>query len=173
MKKVLTILLALTPLAFADDEIAWGPPDNGMRLGLALDQTERPPILRVLIQNTSETARTISLHWSTGCALIYPLGFTFTAISPEGSSVVVVDRVSANLPLIGVACPIDSKVDPGASYEFTLKLTGLVNEYSPPSEPTTLDSLLKAGYVLRVSADLFGNTPHWMLISGELRLPKQ
>ena len=81
MKNALAILLAFAPLTLAADEIAWGAPVDGFRLGVALDPIATSPMLRVLIENKTGKAHNVLVNYKTGTRM-YPL--RVYATSPDG-----------------------------------------------------------------------------------------
>jgi hypothetical protein len=170
MQKVLAILLAFAPLTLAADEIAWGEPVDGFRLGVGLDPTN-VHVLRVLIENRTGKAQNVLVNYKTGTRM-YPLAVYAT--SPDGKQQYwMPDSVWGNMPIIGPpSMSVYARLEAGATYEYRLVLTDLVafQPYST-SPPVNLATLLQQGYSVHVSAEFAGDPGsgiHWKLLSGEL-----
>jgi hypothetical protein len=170
MKKVLAILLAFAPLTLAADEIAWGAPVDGFRLGVAVDQSATPPVLRVLIENQTDKARNIMVNWKHETRM-YPLAVYAT--SPDGKQQYwMPDSVWGNMPMLGIFAPVYATLEPGATYEYRLVLTDLIRGQFGPRTSSSIDlaTLLRQGYSVHASADLVGEGNHptqSKLLSGE------
>ena len=171
MRKALAILLALASLTLAADEIAWGAPVDGFRLGVALDQAATPPALRVLIENKTGKAQSFLVNYKTGTRM-YPL--IAYATSPDGKQQYsLFDSVWGQMPVAGPpSVSVYARLEPGATYEYRLVLTDLVlfhpSSTSPP--PVDLATLLRQGYSVHATANLGGDPgsgTHWKLLSGE------
>lgn len=168
MRKVLAILLAFAPLTLAADEIAWGAPVDGFRLGVALDPTN-VHVLRVLIENRTGKAHNVMVNWKTGSRMYL---VTVYATSPDGKQQYsMYDSAWGNMPVISNS-PVYARLEPGATYEYRLVLTDLIRRQpSTASPPIDLATLLRQGYSVHASADLPGDPGsgvHWKLLSGEL-----
>jgi hypothetical protein len=169
MRKVLAILLAFAPFTLAADEIAWGAPVDGLRLGVSLDPSGTPPVLRVLIENTTGKAHNVLVNFKTGTRM-YPL--RVYATSPDGKQQYsMCDSVWCDMPMVGIQAPMYAKLEPGATYEYRLVLTDLVRfELPRTSPPIDLATLVRQGYSVHASADLRGDPGsgiQWKLLSGE------
>ncbi|MGH9647116.1 MAG: hypothetical protein ACRD4E_09900 [Bryobacteraceae bacterium] len=116
MRTVLAILLAFAPLTLAADEIAWGTPVDGFRLGVAVDRTATPPVLRVLIENTTAKARNVMVNWKPGTRM-YPV--TVYATSADGKQQYpMLDSVWGMMPIFGSpSSSVIARLEPGATYE--------------------------------------------------------
>lgn len=169
MRKVLAILLAFAPLTLAADEIAWGAPVDGFRLGVALDPTNIH-VLRVLIENKTGKAHNVLVNYKTGTRM-YPL--RVYATSPDGKQQYDMVDKDWDLPIIGPpSMYVYARLEPDATYEYRLVLTDLIRRQpSTASPPIDLATLLRQGYSVHASADLPGDPGsgvHWKLLSGEL-----
>src|ERR1017187_5989012 len=65
-----------------DDGIAWGPPDHGLRLGIAFGPSAPDPQLRIVFQNIDRPECLVPLGSTSGKGDVYDIEFKIT--SPAG-----------------------------------------------------------------------------------------
>jgi hypothetical protein len=178
MRILLPVLLGLAafsalPGAGKPDNIAWGPVDHGMRLGLAFGASTPEPQLRVVFQNVDRADCVLQLGSSSAKGDIYNIEFNI--VSPDGKEF---PAFNFNGPP-GVqksAQPIMIHIGKGEMHEVVQSLNKLIYvDSSGKNRP--VPEMLAQHYALRATVDTTGTAQwsrtrsEWMgkVVSGDLR----
>ena len=125
------------------DSVAWGSPNNAVRLGVAFGSEPSKPTLRVLLQNVGSDFEEVLIGHEYGDTF-YP-SMNFLATSPTGE-----EREGwwgESRPIAGRILPVTVRLDAGTIHaqEFLLK------DIIYPSQTTvTLDTLVKRQWSVRL-----------------------
>jgi hypothetical protein len=120
---VATAVAALSPASYAADEIAWGTPFDGMRLGITLDRSLPEPSFRVLLQNTTDAPCDVRIADRTGVGDIQSV--MIFGFERNGTRQVMLDK-RAPFVVSGVLTPIIVRIVPGGTHEILFPLNKLV-----------------------------------------------
>jgi len=146
LRIALTVAAMLTgvPATFCADTVAWGPVENGMRLGIGLGPASSETRLRVLFQNVGAAKQDLAI--SEDCDYL-----SFTVTAPEGKEYQVFDtRLLAAPPGPGLVIPVRRVVthlNPGAMRECRFSLKKLICVVD--RRDMTLETLLQQRYSVR------------------------
>jgi hypothetical protein len=136
--------LIAIPSVFGANTIAWGPPTNGLRLGV----NTNGPALRIVFQNDG-IERDILLGMRNGERPLYRLDFRATAPNGKDCHVVYLDGP----PIVaGSLEPIVVRLASGESYEVLLHLNKFI--YFENQELIRLDQLFERRYSIRASFEV-------------------
>jgi hypothetical protein len=154
------------------DNIAWGPPDHGLRFGIAFGPTSPEPQLRLVFQNVDRPRCLVPLGSSSAKGPVYDIEFTLTGPGGKESPV-----FNFNGPpgVQHVVKPIVIEIPRGQKYEILLSMKKLIYLDNGKSRP--LPEMLALHYSVRASVDTSGDArwtrtlDQWMgkVVSGELR----
>jgi hypothetical protein len=173
-RPVLVLALALCALGAKEpnDGIAWGPPDHGLRLGIAFGPGSPDPQLKVVLQNVDRPECLVPLGSTSARGSVYDIEFSIT--SPGGKQSPV---FNFNGPpgIQHGAKPIVLEIPKGEKREILLALNKLI--YSGNGRDRPLSDMLALHYSVHASIDTSGDArwtrtlSQWMgkVISGELR----
>ena len=143
------------PAILAADSIAWGPADNGIRVGIDLGPDSPVPTLRLSFQNTGAEDQDLLLGGETGTGPMYSMKFKATK---GGKECEVFYFGGANF-VAGHLGPLVVRLAPGATHELQLPLKRLA--CSEKGKDTTLDALLDRKYSVRVSLEVSAESASW------------
>jgi hypothetical protein len=154
------------------DNIAWGPPDHGLRFGIAFGLASPEPQLLLVFQNVDRPQCLLPLGSSSAKGPVYDVEFTIK--SPDGKEFPV---FNFNGPpgIQPAAKPIVIEIPRGQKHEILLSLKNLIFLDKGKSRP--LPEMLALHYSLRASVDTSGEARYtrtlsqWMgkVVSGDLR----
>ncbi|MGO4881181.1 MAG: hypothetical protein ACLP59_10205 [Bryobacteraceae bacterium] len=140
-------LLLASSGAFCADAIHWGPPVEGLQLGVAIG-SKPEPTLRVMLKNIGRTPQELPFGFEDDPE--NPPNLIITTRGLRRSEVRVFDTIGAKYepgPDRGPARTL--KLPPGGTHEFTYLLSQLVCLINRTD--ISLTDLLKQGYSVRVS----------------------
>jgi len=154
------------------DNIAWGEPDHGVRLGIALGSRAPDPQIRVVFENVDRPECLMPLGSESAKGPVYDV--EFAATSPSGQETPI---FNFNGPpgIQHGAKPIQIEIPRGQKREIVLSLNKLMYLEKGQSLPVT--GLLAKHYSVHAMVDTSGEArwtrtrDQWMgrLVSGELR----
>jgi hypothetical protein len=155
------LLTALSPFSLAADEVAWGLPVDGLRLGISLDRSLPQPTFRVLLQNTTKLAVDIQVALRTSAGDHYAI--SLFVIEPDGVSHGLFDSRHPAGGIAGKASPLIIRIEPGGDYEllFPCGKLSLVED----GKRVAVQVLLDRGWAIQARGLL--------LVSGQFPTPKQ
>ena len=136
--------------------ISWGPPANGLRLGLALETATGTRSVHVAFQNTGAKPIDVLLGGGTGVGPMYAMNFA--AKGPDGNERQVFYFGGA-ASVGGYIEPLLVRLMPGETHDLFLPLNKFVCVVN--RKDTTLDVLLKSGYSVRASLEVSGESAKW------------
>src|SRR5215469_10136494 len=82
IRGALVVLTCAFALSAADTNVAWGPPDHGLRFGIAFGPASPEPQLRLLFQNIDRPQCLLPLGSESAKGPVYDVQFTLRA--PDG-----------------------------------------------------------------------------------------
>ncbi|HEY2012401.1 MAG TPA: hypothetical protein VGH38_02820 [Bryobacteraceae bacterium] len=154
------------------DNIAWGPPDHGLRFGIGFGPTSPDPQLLLVFQNVDRPECLVPLGSTSAKGPVYDIEFTLK--SPDGKESPV---FNFNGPpgIQPAAKPIVIEIPRGQKHEISLSLKKLVYLDNGKNRPLT--EMLPLHYSVRASVDTSGDArwtrtlSQWMgkVVSGDLR----
>ena len=177
MRILFTLACAAGFLAFGApnqtvDNIAWGPPDHGLRFGIAFGPTSSEPQLRLVFQNVDRPECLLPLGSTSAKGPVYDVEFSLKA--PDGKESPV---FNFNGPpgIQHVAQPIVIEIPRGKTHEILLSMKKLIYLDNGKSRP--LPEMLALHYSVHASVDTSGDArwtrtrDQWMgkVVSGDLR----
>ena len=142
-------LLAITGACslLANDNVAWGPANNNLCIGLRLEKTLANGAVLIYVQNTGRAPR--DLYINDGPVQRW----LFTAIAPNGKRIKIQDRLFYLSCGLCARQPLTERLAPGATRKWTYAFDRQF--YIPPSGPTTtLGKLSEQDYALQVSLEV-------------------
>ncbi len=146
------IMLALTimpPLCSAADTIAWGSPQNGMRIGIT-------PNFKVILENTGAVGQTVLIGRTTGVGPIYSLNLLATA--PDGREFkLFMGGVGGVAGFMG---PLPLRLAPGATQEVTIPVDKIFM-LDGPGRDRKLSEILRQKYSVSVSLTVEQSEVDW------------
>jgi hypothetical protein len=159
MRRLALILIAASATLHAADpkldDIAWGLPDHGARMGIGFGPAASPdPQLRLVVQCVEQAVCAMPLGSSSSAGNVYSFAFTLTA--PDGSEHVLFD-FNGPAGVAAASRPILISLARGAKHEVLLSMKKLI--YSDNGRNRTLTDLLSQGYAIRAALDTTGDTP--------------
>jgi hypothetical protein len=154
------------------DDVAWGPEDHGVRMGLAFGPASPDPQLRVVFQNVNRPECLIPLGSTSAKGDVYDIEFTITSPSGKESPVFNFNGPPGIQP---VAKPIQIEIPKGQKHEILLSLNKLIFLDNGKNRP--LMELLAQHYSVHATVDTSGDARYtrtlnqWMgkIVSGELK----
>jgi hypothetical protein len=175
-RRAVALAFALALFTFGakepNDGIAWGPPDHGLRLGIAFGPGVPEPQLRVVLQNVDRPACLVPLGSSSAKGSVYDIEFSIT--SPAGKEFPV---FNFNGPpgIQRGAKPIVLEIPKGEKREVSLAINKLI--YSDNGKDRPLSDMLAFHYSVHASVDTSGDArwtrtlSQWIgkVVSGDLR----
>jgi len=135
---------AYTP-GVSPQSIAWGPANNGLRLGIAFGSAQSGPTLGVAWQNVGSQIRGLVIGHECGSGPIYDW-LKFIATGPDGKEHEFLHR-GVYIPIAGLVLPMSVRLNAGAIYERQIPLTDIL---CTSRTEITLDTALRQGYSVRV-----------------------
>ena len=164
--------LALGASEHTTDNISWGPPDHGLRFGIALGPTSPEPQIRLVFQNVDRAECLVPLGSTSAKGPVYDIEFTLKA--PDGKESPV---FNFNGPpgVQRAAQPIVIEIPKGQKHEILLSMKKLIYLDNGKSRP--LPEMLALHYSVHASVDTSGDArwtrtrDQWMgkVVSGDLR----
>ena len=160
-------------VSFGADSLSWGPPVDGLRLGIGSAPASSESTLRVVVENVGPTRQELLLGGTSGNGPTHNLKFTATA--PDGTECEVLNLADAGV-IAGLVLPLVANLAPGATHEIQLPLKKLI--YVKDRTDITLETLLARYYSVRASLEVDAKGAQWAgipvpwigrLTSGELR----
>ena len=157
----------------AADNVSWGPPDHGLRLGMAIAAASPDPQIRVVFQNMDRPQCLLPLGSTSARGPVYDVLFTVRA--PDGKESPL---FNFNGPpgVQHAVQPIVIDIAKGKTYEILLSMKKLIY-LDNNGKNHTLPEMLALHYSVRASLDTSGESrfersrDQWMgkVISGDLR----
>lgn len=149
--RVLFLLACAIALNGADN-IAWGPPDHGVRFGLAFGPASPDPQIRLMFQNVNRAQCLLPLGSTSSKGPVYDVQFTLT--TPDGKEETL---FNFNGPpgIQHAAQPIQADIPRGKTYEIDLSMKKLV--YLENGKSRTLPEMLSRHYSVHASVDTTGD----------------
>lgn len=167
------LLLACAFALNAADNIAWGPPDHGVRLGIAYGAASPDPQLRLFFQNVDRPQCLLPLGSESAKGPVYDVQFTVRA--PDGKESPL---FNFNGPpgVQHAVKPIVIEISRGQTHEIVLSMNKLIY-LDNDGKNHTLPEMLTHHYSFRASVDTSGEArftrtrDQWMgkVVSGDLR----
>jgi len=167
------ILLTCALTLSAADNIAWGPPDHGIRFGIALGPAASDPQLRLIFENLERPQCHLPLGSTSAKGPIYDVLFTLRA--PDGKESPV---FNFNGPpgVQHAVQPVVLDIPRGKSHEIQLSMKKLIY-VDNNGKNRTLPDMLALHYSVHASVDTSGESrftrtrDQWMgkVVSGDLR----
>jgi len=167
------VLLACAASLSATDNVAWGPPDHGVRFGLAFGPPTPEPQIRLLFQNVSRPQCLLPLGSTSAKGPVYDVEFTLRA--PDGKEAPL---FNFNGPpgIQPAPKPIVIDIPRGQTHEIVLSMKKLVYLDSD-GRNRTLPEMLARHYSVHATVDTSGDArwtrtrDQWMgrIVSGDLR----
>jgi hypothetical protein len=166
-------LLALGAADHAADNIAWGPPDHGLRFGIAFGPTSPEPQLRLIFQNADRPECLLPLGSTSSKGPVYDVQFTLRA--PDGKESPVFNFNGPPGVQHADVKPIVIEIPKGQKREILLSMKKLIYLDNGKSRP--LPEMMALHYSVRASVDTSGDArwtrtrDQWMgrVVSGDLR----
>jgi hypothetical protein len=152
---ITALALALVPSGFGTDDVAWGSPVNGLRLGAAFATDPSKPTLRVLLQNVGSEVLDVLVGHEAGSPIYDSLNFIATA--PDGKKRAGLHK-SVFLPTASLVLPFSVRFDAGQTRELDFPLADIIY---PFGTNVTLDTLVKQGYSVRLQFEVSQGTADW------------
>jgi len=152
-------VLAFVPSGFATDTVAWGSPVDGLRLGIAYGPDASKLILRVMFENVGSTSNDMLIGHEAGSLIYDSLNFIVTA--QDGTKRVGFHR-SVYIPTAGLVLPFSVPLSAGQTKELNFPLTDII---FPSAANTTLETLLKQGWSVRVQFEVNQRSADWADLS--------
>ncbi len=173
LKMRVLILLACAFALNAADTIAWGPPDHGLRFGIAFGPASPEPQIRLLFQNIDRPQCLLPLGSESAKGPVYDVQFTLRA--PDGKEMPL---FNFNGPpgVQHAVKPIEIDIPRGKTHEIVLLMKKLIYlDNDGKNHP--LPEMLARHYSFHASVDTSGEARYtrtrdqWMgkVVSGELR----
>jgi|SRR5579863_8702753 len=174
--KLLVVLLGTLACALSAaehaDNIAWGPPDHGLRFGIALGPTSPEPQLLLVLQNVDRPQCLVPLGSSSAKGPVYDIEFT---IKSPGGKEFPVFNFNGPPGIQPAAKPIVIDIPKGQKHEILLSLKKLI--YLDNGKSRTLSEMLALHYSVHASVDTSGDARwtrtlnQWMgkIVSGDFR----
>src|SRR4051812_37004543 len=149
---ILCALACVLTAAAPADNIAWGPPDHGLRFGIAFGPTSPDPQLKLIFQNVDRPECLVPLGSTSAKGPVYDIEFTLR--SPDGKEFSV---FNFNGPpgIQPAAKPIVVEIPRGQRHEIFLSLKKLIYLDNGKSRPLT--EMLPLHYSVRASVDTSGD----------------
>jgi hypothetical protein len=143
--RVLAMIAFVAGYGFAAEPVAWGPPVDGVRLGITLDLESAPRSVVLVLENNGSTTRYVYVGMD-------KLEFVeFTAVAPNGAESPL--RLVKTLSFIaGSFAPIIFKLLPGGQEKIVLNLDKILD-----ANATSFETLAQRGYGLRASMKVAAN----------------
>lgn len=172
MRPLLALTLALTLTLHAATPIAWGPPDHGVRFGLAFGPSSPDPQIRLIFQNVDRPQCLLPLGSTSAKGPVYDVEFTLKAREGTESTLFNMNGPAGIQP---APKPIQISLNKGQQYEILLSMKKLI--YIQNGKSLTLPEMLARHYSVYAVVDTTGEARYtrtrdqWMgrLVSGELR----
>jgi hypothetical protein len=165
--------LALGASNQAVDNIAWGPPDHGLRFGIAFGPTSPEPQMRLIFQNVDRPECLLPMGSTSAKGPVYDVEFTLK--TPDGKEFPVFNFNGPPGVQHADVKPIVMEIPKGQKREILLSMKKLI--YLDRGKNRTLPEMLALHYSVRASVDTSGDArwtrtrDQWMgkVVSGELR----
>jgi hypothetical protein len=171
--KFVLVLLACAFVLNAADNISWGPPDHGLRFGIAYGPTSPEPQVRLLFQNVDRPQCLLPLGSESARGPVYDVQFTLRA--PDGKESTL---FNFNGPpgVQHAVKPIVLDIPRGKTQEILLSMKKLIY-LDTEGRNRALPEMLARHYSFHASVDTSGEARYtrtrdqWMgkVVSGELR----
>lgn len=171
MRLLILFACALTLQATANS-IAWGPPDHGVRFGLAFGPSSPDPQIRLIFENIDRPQCLLPLGSTSAKGPVYDVEFTLK--SPDGAEFLLFN-MNGPAGIQPAAKPIQISIAKGRRFEILLSMKKLI--YIDNGKNVALPELLARRYSVYATVDTTGEARYtrtrdqWMgkLVSGELR----
>lgn len=161
------LALQTAPVA-AGESISWGPPVNGLRLGVAIRAASGAGSLRLGFQNAGAKQMDVLWGGKTGTGPMYAMKFAVT--DPRGNERQVFYFGGAN-SVGGYIEPLLVRLLPGETYDLFLPLNKFVCVVN--RKDIMLDVLLKNGYPVRASLEVSPESATWARSNATWRSPAE
>jgi hypothetical protein len=157
----------------ASDNIAWGPPDHGLRFGIAFGPTSPDPQVRLVFQNVDRPECFVPLGSTSAKGPVYDIQFTLKA--PNGKEFQVFNFNGPPGIQHADVKPIVIEIPRGQKHEILLSMKKLI--YLDNGKNRLLPEMLALHYSVHASVDTSGDARwtrmrgQWMgkVVSGDLR----
>ena len=173
---VVSVVVALVAVGAPKptENIAWGPAENGIRIGLAFGDAAPDPQLRVIFQNVSKQEYLIPVGSESAKGPVYDV--QFLVVSPKGEEAPIFN-FNGPAGIQPAAKPLVLDIPRGQSHEIVLSMKKLM--YLDKGANRPLSDLLAQHYSVHATVDTSGEARwnrvlnQWMgkLVSGELKMP--
>jgi hypothetical protein len=171
--RTVILLTCAFVLSAADSNIAWGPPDHGLRFGIAFGPTSPDPQIRLLFQNIDRPQCLLPLGSTSAKGPVYDVLFTLRA--PDGNESPLFD-FNGPPGVQHAVQPIVIEIPKGRTHEILLSMKKLMYlDNNGKNHP--LPEMLAMHYSVHATVDTSGESrftrarDQWMgkIVSGELR----
>jgi len=169
-----TVILLTCAFALnAADNVAWGPPDHGLRFGIAFGPASPDPQLRLIFQNIDRAQCLLPLGSTSARGPVYDVLFTLRAPGGKESPI-----FNFNGPpgVQHAVQPIVIDIPRGKTHEIQLSMKKLIY-VDNNGKNRTLPEMFALHYSVRATVDTSGESrftrtrDQWMgkVVSGDLR----
>ncbi len=152
MIRFLPLLAAFACSAFAAEPIAWGPPVDGVRLGVTLDFQSSPQTLVLILENNGTAVKNAYVGGRIGTGELHFADFF--AVAPDGSESLLRNMNEPGI-IAGAMEPIIVKLAPGSQEILVLRLDKVLDEHWKD----TFAQLAQRGFGLRASFKMPAQAP--------------